>query len=317
MTTSASRALALEVRGAVRRLGARDVLAGVNCDVAAGRLVVLAGANGAGKSSLLRAIGGRLALDGGTMRIAGLDAVAARRAGCLGVVPQDLALDPHLSVRENLRLWGTLAGVPAAVIETRIADGLARAGLADRAAARVETLSGGMRRRVNLLAGVLHAPALLLLDEPTVGLDRDSRRSVYAMLDALRRDGTGVLLVTHDLDEAGAVADRVVVLHDGRVVADEAPDALVAAHCPAEGAIVVVPDDGADLTPLAADGFTVSLDGQWQRPEGAAPTDLRALDGRLRAAGVHVREIRWQPPSMSVAVAALVARVARVSGGGR
>lgn len=314
MTTSASRAPALEVRGAVRRLGTRDVLAGVSCDVGAGALVVLAGANGAGKSSLLRAIGGRLALDGGTLRIAGLDAAAARRAGRLGVVPQDLALDPHLSVRENLRLWGRLAGVPAAAIETRIVDGLARAGLADRAAARVETLSGGMRRRVNLLAGVLHAPALLLLDEPTVGLDRDSRRGVYALLDALRRDGTGVLLVTHDLDEAAAAADRVVVLHDGRVVADEAPDALIAAHCPPGGAIVVVPDEGADLSPLSADGFTASLDGQWQRPEGTTPTDLRALDGRLRAAGVRVREIRWQPPSVAVAVAALVARA---SGGGR
>lgn len=308
------RAPALEVRGAVRRLGARDVLAGVNVDVAAGGLVVLAGANGAGKSSLLRAIGGRLALDGGTVRIAGLDAIAARRAGRLGVVPQDLALDAHLSVRENLRLWGTLAGVPAAAIEARIADGLAGAGLADRAAARVETLSGGMRRRVNLLAGVLHAPALLLLDEPTVGLDRDSRGRVYAMLDALRRDGTGVLLVTHDLDEAAAAADRVVVLHEGRVVADQAPDALVAAQCPPGGAIVVVPDDGSDLSQLAHDGFTASLDGQWQRPEGPTPTDPRALERRLRAAGVRVREIRWQPPSVSVAVAALVARV---SGGGR
>ncbi len=248
------------------------------------------------------------------MRIAGLDAVAARRAGRLGVVPQDLALDPHLSVHENLRLWGALAGVPAAAIEARIADGLARAGLADRAAARVETLSGGMRRRVNLLAGVLHAPALLLLDEPTVGLDRDSRRHVYGLLEALRRDGTGVLLVTHDLDEAAVAADRVVVMHEGRVVADEAPDALVAAHCPPGGAIVLVPDDGADLSPLADDGFTAWLDGQWQRPEGATPTDLRALDRRLHAAGVRVREIRWQPQSLSIAVAALVARV---SGGSR
>ncbi|MFN7978782.1 MAG: ABC transporter ATP-binding protein [Vicinamibacterales bacterium] len=307
MTTSAARESALEVRGAVRRLGARNVLAGVSLDVAAGGLVVLAGVNGAGKSSLLRAIGGRLALEAGTIHIAGLDAGAARRAGRLGVVPQDVALDPHLSVRDNLRLWGTLAGVPGGTIDARITDGLARAGLADRGHARVETLSGGMRRRLNLLAGVLHGPGLLLLDEPTVGLDRESRARVYTLLDALRRDGAGVLLVTHDLDEAATSADRVVVLHEGRVVADEPPAALVAAHCPSGGAIVVVPDDGADVTPLTMDGFSQALDGQWQRPEGATPTDLRALDGRLRAAGVRVREVRWQPPSVSGAVAAVVA----------
>lgn len=306
MTTSVSRAPALEVRGAVRRLGARDVLAGVHGEVAAGGLVVLAGANGAGKSSLLRAIGGRLALDAGSIRIAGLDATVARREGRLGVVPQDVALDPHLSVRDNLRLWGTLAGVPGAAIDAMIADGLARAGLADRASARVDTLSGGMRRRVNLLAGVLHAPALLLLDEPTVGLDRESRTRVYALLAELRRKGAGVLLVTHDLDEAAAVADRVMVMHEGRVVADEAPETMVATHCPAGGAIVVALDEATDVSPLATDGFTRTLDGQWQRPEGATPTDLRRLDARLRAAGVRVREIRWQPPSVAVAVATIV-----------
>lgn len=307
MTTSVVRAPALEVRGAVRRLGARDVLAGVTCDVAAGGLVVLAGVNGAGKSSLLRAIGGRLALDSGSIRIAGLDALAARRAGRLGVVPQDLALDPHLSVHENLRLWGRLAGLPAAAIEARIADGLARAGLADRAGARVETLSGGMRRRVNLLAGVLHAPALLLLDEPTVGLDRDSRGGVYAMLDELRRGGAGVLLVSHDLDEAAARCDRLVVMHGGRVVADDTAAALVARHCHAGGDIVVVPDDGVDTAPLVARGFTAALDGAWHRPEDARATDLRTLDAELRAAGATVREIRWQRPSPSSAVAAIVA----------
>lgn len=313
VTTSAARPPALEVRGATRRLGTRDVLAGVTCEVAAGALVVLAGANGAGKSSLLRAIGGRLALDAGTIRIAGLDAAEARRAGRLGVVPQDVALDPHLSVRDNLRLWGTLAGVSRGSIDLQIDRGLGVAGLADRGHARVETLSGGMRRRVNLLAGMLHAPALLLLDEPTVGLDRESRRAAYALVDARRQDGTAVLLVTHDLDEAAASADRVVVLHAGRVVADDAPDALVRAQCPAGGAIVVVPEDEVAVLPLADEGFVPALDGQWQRAEGATPTDLRSLDGRLHAAGVRVRELRWQPPSVAVAVATVVAR----AGGGR
>lgn len=307
MTIAAGRAPALEVRGAARRLGGRAVLDGVSCAVASGTAVVLAGANGAGKSSLLRAIAGRLALDAGAIRIDGRDAAAARRGGRLGVVPQDLALDPHLSVRENLRLWAALAGVRRGEVDDRIDRALERADLTDRASARVETLSGGMRRRIHLLAGVLHAPSLLLLDEPTVGLDRESRGRVYALLDDLRREGTGVLLVSHDLDEAAARCDRLVVMHGGRVVADDTAAALVAQYCHTGGDIVVVPDDGVDAAPLVARGFAVAPDGAWHRADDARPTDLRTLDAELRAAGAPVREIRWQRPSPSSAVAAIIA----------
>lgn len=299
---------ALQVTGAARRLGARRVLDGVTLAVPAGALVVVAGPNGAGKSSLVRAIGGRLALDAGSIVIAGLDAAIARRAGRLGLVPQDIALDGHLSVRENLRLWGALAGAPRTDLERRIAQGLSWAGLGERAGARPEALSGGMRRRVNLLAALLHEPALLVLDEPTVGVDREARVQFYGLLTDLCRRGAGVLMATHELDDAAAVASEVVVLLQGRVAASGTVAGLVAGYCAPGGDIVVTVDGPAPDAALAAEGFTAESAGRWARAEGAASTDLRALHARLAGGGVPVRDIGWRRPSLDAAVAAALAR---------
>jgi ABC-2 type transport system ATP-binding protein len=296
--------LALEVTGASRRLQDRQVLHDVTLRVPRGSLVAIAGPNGAGKSSLLRAIGGRLAIDSGVIRIAGLDGSAARRAGRLGVVPQDLALNTHLSVRENLRLWSVLAGTPRSEVATRIAAGLAWIGLADRAGSRVDELSGGMRRRVNLLAGLLHRPALLLLDEPTVGVDKDSRERFYALLDDLRLQGVGVLLATHELDEAGAHCDTVVVLDQGAVVAAGSLAALVP---PGGGEVVVVPASDAGDEVLRAEGFAPAHEREWVRDAGGA-VDLADLDRRLAARGVAVAEVRLRRPTLQGAVARVIAR---------
>lgn len=297
---------ALEIAGASRRWQGRQVLRDVTLTVPRGSLVAVAGPNGAGKSSLMRAIGGRLALDGGTIRIAGRDAAVARREGRLGVVPQDLALHPQLSVRENLRLWSVLAGTPRGEVAARIEAGLAWTGLTDRARSRVETLSGGMRRRVNLLAGLLHRPALLLLDEPTVGVDKDARGRVYELLRDLCRDGVGVLLATHELEEAGAHCDTVVVLDAGEVVATGSRAGLLAAHGAADGEVVVVPAsaEGADV--LRDDGFVPDEDGTWVRPAGAI--DLAALDRNLAARGVAVAELRLRRPTLQGVVARAIAR---------
>lgn len=296
--------LALEVTGASRRLQDRQVLRDVTLRVPRGSVVAIAGPNGAGKSSLLRAIGGRLSLDSGAIRIAGLDGAAARRAGRLGVVPQDLALNTHLSVRENLRLWSVLAGTPRGEAAARIATGLAWIGLADRARSRVDELSGGMRRRVNLLAGLLHRPALLLLDEPTVGVDRDSRERFYALLDDLRAQHVGVLLATHELDEAGAHCDTVVVLDQGVVVAAGSLAQLV----PHDGGeVVVVPASDAGAAVLRAEGFAPAADGEWVRAALGA-VDLADLDRRLAGGGVAVTEVRLRRPTLQGAVARAIAR---------
>lgn len=298
---------ALEVGGASRRLRDRPVLRGVDLVVPRGALVAIAGPNGAGKSSLMRAIGGRLALDAGSVRIAGAEADAARRAGRLGVVPQDVALHPQLTVRENLRLWSTLAGTPRQEVAARIEAGLAWTGLADRARSRVETLSGGMRRRVNLLAGILHRPALLLLDEPTVGVDTDARERIYALLRDLCAQGMGVLLATHELEEAGQHCDTVVVLDAGRVVAAGARADLIAAHGGADGdgEVVVVPSSADASDGLRAEGFAPASDGEWV--SAAAVVDLATLERRLASRGITVSEIRLRRPTLTGVVARAIA----------
>ncbi len=299
--------LALQVTAATRRLGDRRVLNHVDLAVARGSIVGLAGPNGAGKSSLLRAIGGRLKLDEGRVVIDGLESVAARRSGRLGVVPQDLALYVHLSVRENLGLWATLAGLPRAEVAQRVDEGLQWAGLTDRAAARLHTLSGGMKRRVNLVAGMLHRPALLLLDEPTVGVDADSRARLYEMLRDLRRGGTGILVVTHDLHEAAELCDDVAVLDAGRVLALGDIPTLVASQCGTQAEVVVITAPGARADAvLTSEGFVASADDEWSRPGDAAALDLAAVERRLSASGVPVIELRLRRPTLAGAVAAVL-----------
>lgn len=296
---------ALDVAGASRRLHDRQVLGGVDLVVPRGALVGVAGPNGAGKSSLMRAIGGRLALDAGSIRIAGVEAAEARRTGRLGVVPQDIALHPQLSVRENLRLWSTLAGTPRADVSARLEAGLTWIGLADRSRSRVDTLSGGMRRRINLLAGMLHRPALLLLDEPTVGVDTEARERIYALLRELCTQGMGVLLATHELEEAGQHCDAVVVLDAGRVVTAGARTALIAAHGGHDKEVVVVPAAAAAAGALHSEGFAPANDGEWV--SAAAAVDLATLERRLADRGIAVAEIRLRRPTLTGAVARAIA----------
>ncbi len=313
----ASSDFALQVTAATRTLGGRKVLDHVDLAVARGSIVGVAGPNGAGKSSLLRAIGGRLRLDEGRVRIDGSDAAVARRTGRLGVVPQDLALYAHLSVRENLSLWATLAGLPRGQVAARVDEGLQWAGLTDRATARVHTLSGGMKRRVNLVAGTLHRPALLLLDEPTVGVDAESRDRVYDLLRDLKRGGLGVLIVTHDLHEAGGLCDEVALIDAGRVVAHGDVPSLVSSLCGTQAEVVVLTEPGARAdTVLTREGFVATSDGEWSRPGDGVDLDLAAVARRLTESGVPVMEMRLRRPTLAGAVAAAL-RQARARPGVR
>jgi len=174
-----------------------------------------------------------------------------------------------------------------------------------------------MRRRVNLVAGVLHRPALLLLDEPTVGVDDASRARLYALLRDLARGGMGVLIVTHDLQEASELCDDVVVLESGRVLAHGPVTALVAAWCGAASEVVVMPVPGAPVdAALAAEGFVDGGDGAWSRPGDGSPGELAAVERRLVDGRVAVLELRLRRPTLAGAVAA-VQRRARAGGDAR
>ena len=308
-TVPATPSLALQVDGASRRLGDRLVLDRVDLGVPRGSIVGVAGPNGAGKTSLIHAIAGRLRLDAGTVRIDGLASPDARRQSRLGIVPQEIALYPQLTVRENLGILGRLSGLPSRGLGDRVTEGLAWAGLADRASSRVATLSGGMRRRVNLVAGTLHNPALVLLDEPTVGVDSEARGRLHALLDGLRRQGAGLLLASHDLEEVSALCDDVIVMSRGRIVARGSVAALVASAFGSGRELVVALDGGvsdAARATLEADGFVQVGELEWARAAGASLAALGEVEERFARGGLRLIEVRLREPSLRGAIAAIL-----------
>ncbi len=221
---------ALEVTDLKHRYGARESLRGLSFSVARGDLFALLGPNGGGKTTLFRIISTLIVPTSGTVEVFGTDVVrqpaAARRQ--LGVVFQSAAIDPWLTVLENLRHHGYLYGLSGPALARGIERGLERFGLTPRAGDRVGALSGGLRRRVELAKALLPEPPLLVLDEPSSGLDPAARRDLLQELRRLRDDeGTTIVLTTHLIEEA-AVADRVGILHEGQLVAIGSPADLVA-----------------------------------------------------------------------------------------
>lgn len=222
---------ALEISDLRHKYGDRESLRGLSFSVGAGDVFALLGPNGGGKSTLFKIICTLLRPTSGTVEVFGVDAVRqpARARGHLGVVFQSPAVDPWLTVVENLRTHAHLYGLSGAALPRAIERALERFGLMPRAGDRVGTLSGGLRRRVELAKALLPEPPLLVLDEPSAGLDPGARRDLLQELTRLRDDaGTTIVLTTHLMDEA-AVCDRVGILHEGKLVAIGAPSALTEA----------------------------------------------------------------------------------------
>ncbi|HET8641828.1 MAG TPA: ABC transporter ATP-binding protein [Pseudonocardiaceae bacterium] len=220
----------LECAQLTRRFGDRVAVSDVSFEVAPGETYGLLGPNGAGKTTTIRMVCGLLAPDAGSVTVAGRpmrgDGLAARAQ--IGYVPQEVALYPDLSARENLRFFGRMYRLRGRELAGRIDEVLELVNLADRGDDRVETYSGGMRRRLNIGTGLLHRPALLVLDEPTVGVDPQSR---HAILDSVRRFGEGglaVLYTTHYMEEAERICDRVGIIDRGRLIAEGTRRELVA-----------------------------------------------------------------------------------------
>jgi ABC-2 type transport system ATP-binding protein len=220
----------VEIAGLSHRYGDRLALDNVNLSVDRGEIFVFLGPNGGGKTTLFRLLSTLARPQSGDVRLLGFDVRQAAREvrRRIGVVFQSPSLDKKLSVRENLWHQGMLYGLGGTSLTRRAVEALELVGLTDRASDRVETLSGGLRRRVELAKGLLHDPQVMLLDEPSTGLDPGARREFWQHLIALRRErGITVLLTTHLLDEADQ-ADRIAILDRGRVVAEGTPDALKA-----------------------------------------------------------------------------------------
>ena len=213
----------LSISDAHKSYGRAPALRGVTLDLYPGELVGFLGPNGAGKTTLIRCLAGRLALDEGTIRFA--KQLNPRES--LGVVPQSIAVYEDLSAEQNLLAFGRLQGVTGAELKSRAEAALRWSNLTDRRHALVKTFSGGMQRRLNIACSVLHRPRVLLLDEPTVGVDPQSRECIYEMLAGLRKHGTSILLTTHQLEEAQTRCDRIAIVDQGKVIQVGTFDELV------------------------------------------------------------------------------------------
>lgn len=219
--------IALTLEGVHRRFGSLAALKGIDLTVLAGERIALLGPNGAGKTTLVRAICGRLRLDRGRIELFNRPIHHLGALDQLGVVPQDLAIYGDLTTRENLEAFGKLHGLRGRALKKRVAWALDWIGLEDRANQVTKNFSGGMKRRVNIACGVMHSPRVLILDEPTVGVDPQSRHRIFDMLDELRSTGTTIILTTHHLDEAQSQCERIVIIDHGQVIADGTLNSLI------------------------------------------------------------------------------------------
>jgi lipooligosaccharide transport system ATP-binding protein len=222
----------LAVSGLVKRYGKQEVVRGLSFDIVRGECFGLLGPNGAGKTTTLRCCLGLVDPDGGTIELVGEPVPKAAREARVrvGVVPQMDNLDPDFTVTENLVVYGRYFGIDRATLDARIPRLLQFAGLSAKARAQIRTLSGGMKRRLTLARALVNDPELLILDEPTTGLDPQARHLIWDGLRQLLAQGKTILLTTHFMDEAERLATRLAVIDHGRMIACDAPRALIAEH---------------------------------------------------------------------------------------
>jgi ABC-2 type transport system ATP-binding protein len=247
----------LSVSNLTKAYGDRRAVDGVSFQVLAGQTVGLIGPNGAGKSTTVGMICGLVKPDAGEVRMDGV-AVGAGLSDAkhrIGLVPQDLALYEDLSANDNLKLFGALYGLKGARLRVRCAEVLALVNLADRARDKTATFSGGMKRRLNIAATLMHDPQLLILDEPTVGVDPQSRNAIFDTLEQLKAQGRSLIYTSHYMEEVERLADHIVIIDHGRVLADESPAALLR-RLPAQAALRV------ELAAAANDELLGGLRGQ-------------------------------------------------------
>jgi lipooligosaccharide transport system ATP-binding protein len=223
---------AIRLRGLVKRFGSLTAVNGFDLDVPYGTCVGLLGPNGAGKSTTMKALTAQVIPDEGELEVLGYrlpeDSKQARAE--MGVVPQLDNLDVSLTVEQNLLVFAHLYRVPAGERKAAIERALSMANLRDRRHSKVDQLSGGMRRRLLIARALLHEPRLVLLDEPTVGLDPQVRQELWALIDRLRSEGVSILMSTHYIEEAERLCDEVTIMSHGKAVAVGAPRALIAQH---------------------------------------------------------------------------------------
>jgi ABC-2 type transport system ATP-binding protein len=282
----------LTVTGAQKAFGSVKALDGASFSLREGELLALLGPNGAGKTTLIRAIAGRTRLDAGDIQLFGAPVVAGATRAELGIVPQEIALYRRLSARENLNAFGALQGLAGAALRDGVDWALEYTGLSSRAAEPVDNYSGGMRRRLNIACGIVHRPRVVLLDEPTVGVDPQSRDRIYDMLAALTREGVSLLLTTHHLEEAEARCSRTVIIDDGRAIAEGTLPELVEQTVGRDRLVTLRLSDGRIETSRMQD----------------VASGLPPLLAAVRASGALVEDVEVRGPSLQAVFIHLTGR---------
>jgi lipooligosaccharide transport system ATP-binding protein len=266
--------------GVVKRFGDVRAVNGLDLEVPAGLCYGLLGPNGAGKSTTMRILTGQAVADAGLVEVLGyrLPGESKLARARMGVCPQESNLDVDLGVRDVLEVFARLYRIGSRERPIAVERALALAGLEQRANDRAVTLSGGMQRRLLIARALIHGPEVVLLDEPTVGLDPQIRQELWSLIVSLRESGTTVLMSTHYIEEAQRLADRVAIMSAGRVVAEGTPSELILAHAGRE-----VVDVHGSIAELAALRSRAEADGLPTRHSGPSLTYLHAdsLDGRL------------------------------------
>ena len=302
----------LTVTGAKKSYGQVQALAGASLDLRKGELLALLGPNGAGKTTLIKAIAGRVRLDAGEIHVFGQPVVPGHTPRELGIVPQELAVYPLMTARENLESFGRLQRLSGADLSRQVTWALERTGLTERSREPVKQFSGGMRRRLNIACGILHHPRIVLLDEPTVGVDPQSRDRIYDMLGELAADGVSLLLTTHHLEEAEARCARTVIIDHGRVIASGTLPELVD-HTVGRHRLVSLRLDA----PFDGQGSDIGVEAESSDPRivrarmADVASGLPPLLERIRATGRTVEDVDVRGPSLQAVFIHLTGRELR------
>ena len=294
----------VQVRDLEKRFGDVTAVAGVSFAIGQGEIFGLLGPNGAGKTTTISMVSGLIAADSGSIVVDGHPVATEPRAvkAALGVVPQEIALYPTLTAVENLSFWGRMYGLGGTELKRAVDAALELAGLEDRARQRIETYSGGMKRRINIAAGILHTPKVLLMDEPTVGIDPQSRNHILETVKRLNASGMTVLYTSHYMEEVEFLCDRIAIMDHGKIIAEGTLNELRDVVGGMD--VVTVKVDGVEDTTLDAARAIPGVeqvdraDEDLQVLTRSSGSILGSLISTLESAGAHVSSVSVQEPDL-------------------